>query len=149
MYKQYFGFKSLPFSIAPDPRYLYMSERHREALAHLLFGIKSEGGFVLLTGEVGTGKTTICRCLLEQAPQKTVIAFILNPKLTVQELLATICEEFGFKYPKDNASNKVKFSALRTMPQRCSIVPSPLMAGWRHELHVVASQFARLRTPAY
>lgn len=107
MYKKYFGFKSLPFSIAPDPRYLYMSERHREALAHLLFGIKTEGGFVLLTGEVGTGKTTICRCLLEQAPQETVIAFILNPKLTVQELLATICEEFGFKYPKGNTSNKV------------------------------------------
>ena len=107
MYNEYFGLEEMPFSIAPDPRYLYMSELHREALAHLVYGINSNGGFVLLTGEVGTGKTTICRCLLEQTPENAEIAFILNPKLTVEELLATICDEFGIKYPAGNTSIKV------------------------------------------
>jgi general secretion pathway protein A len=107
MYKEYFDLKDLPFSIAPDPRYLYMSARHREALAHLVYGITVEGGFVLLTGEVGTGKTTLCRCLLEQIPQDTDIAFILNPRLSVQELLATICDELGISYPSQTSSIKV------------------------------------------
>lgn len=107
MYNEYFGFEEPPFSIAPDPRYLYMSEHHREALAHLLFGFNSDGGFVLLTGEVGTGKTTVCRCLLEQIPGNSAIAFILNPKLTVEELLATICDEFSINYPKNNNSVKI------------------------------------------
>ncbi len=107
MYNEYFGLKESPFSIAPDPRYLYMSEQHREALAHLVYGFNSEGGFVLLTGEVGTGKTTVCRCLLDQIPENSSIAFILNPKLTVEELLATICDEFGIQYPKNNTSVKI------------------------------------------
>ncbi|MBI5408193.1 MAG: AAA family ATPase [Nitrospirae bacterium] len=107
MYKEYFGLEEMPFSIAPDPRYLYMSEQHREALAHLVYGFNSNGGFVLLTGEVGTGKTTVCRCLLEQTPQNSAIAFIINPKLTVEELLAVICDEFGIEYPKGNASIKI------------------------------------------
>ncbi|MBI5057829.1 MAG: AAA family ATPase [Nitrospirae bacterium] len=107
MYKEYFGLEEMPFSIAPDPRYLYMSEQHREALAHLVYGFNSDGGFVLLTGEVGTGKTTVCRCLLEQIPENSAIAFIVNPKLTVEELLATICDEFGIKYPHGNTSIKV------------------------------------------
>ena len=68
MYTNYFQLKQAPFSIAPDPRYLFMSERHREALAHLLYGIRSCGGFVLLTGEIGAGKTTVCRCFIEQVP---------------------------------------------------------------------------------
>ncbi|RJQ49858.1 MAG: AAA family ATPase [Nitrospiraceae bacterium] len=106
MYKEYFGLEEMPFSIAPDPRYLYMSEQHREALAHLVFGFNSDGGFVLLTGEVGTGKTTICRCLLDQIPENVSIAFIINPKLTVEELLATICDEFGIQYQKDSKSIK-------------------------------------------
>ncbi|MCD6526850.1 MAG: AAA family ATPase [Desulfuromonas sp.] len=107
MYKDYFGLKDKPFSIAPDPQYLYMSERHREALAHLIYGLQTDGGFVLLTGEVGTGKTTVCRCLLEQAPENTEIAFVLNPKLTAPELLATICDELGIDYPDGNSSIKV------------------------------------------
>jgi len=82
MYKDYFGLKDKPFYIAPDPQYLYMSERHREALAHLIYGLQSDGGFVLLTGEVGTGKTTVCRCLLEQVPEDAEIAFVLNPKVS-------------------------------------------------------------------
>lgn len=107
MYREYFGLKELPFSIAPDPRYLYMSDKHREALAHLLYGINSNGGFVLLTGEVGTGKTTVCRCLLEQVPENSDIAFILNPKLSAEELLAAVCDELGVNYPEGTRSIKV------------------------------------------
>jgi len=107
MYKKYFGLKETPFSIAPDPRYLYMSGQHREALAHLLYGVNSDGGFVLLTGEVGTGKTTVCRCLLEQMPANCDVAFIFNPKLTVKELLSTICDELRIKYPQGTGSIKV------------------------------------------
>lgn len=107
MYNEYFKLNESPFSVAPDPRYLYMSEQHREALAHLMYGFNSNGGFVLLTGEVGTGKTTVCRCMLEQLPEKSSIAFILNPKLTAKEMLATICDEFGIKYTKRTKSIKV------------------------------------------
>lgn len=106
MYKDYFGLREDPFSIAPDPQFLYMSERHREALAHLIYGMKADSGFVLLTGEVGTGKTTVCRCLLGQIPDNSEIAFILNPKLSVIELLATICDELRISYPATRASVK-------------------------------------------
>lgn len=95
MYAEFFGLSQPPFSIAPDPRYLFMSERHREALAHLLYGIESGGGFVLLTGEIGAGKTTVCRRFLEHIPEHARVAYIFNPKLTVSELLQTICHEFG------------------------------------------------------
>jgi general secretion pathway protein A len=107
MYQSYFGLTEAPFSIAPDPRYLYMSQRHQEALAHLLYGVNAGGGFVLLTGEVGAGKTTVCRCLLEQIPESCDVAYIFNPKLTVAELLSTICLEFGITYPPGNTSIKV------------------------------------------
>ena len=95
MYAPFFGLEHAPFSIAPDPRYLFMSDRHREALAHLLYGLDAGGGFVLLTGEIGTGKTTVCRCFLEQIPAHCNVAYIFNPKLTVGELLRSICDEFG------------------------------------------------------
>ena len=107
MYLSYFGLSEEPFSIAPDPRYLYMSQRHQEALAHLLYGVNAGGGFVLLTGEVGAGKTTVCRCLLEQIPESCDVAYIFNPKLTVAELLSTICVEFGIAYPNGTTSIKV------------------------------------------
>jgi general secretion pathway protein A len=94
MYAAHFGLKREPFSIAPDPRYLFMSERHREALAHLLYGVRGGGGFVLLTGEIGAGKTTVCRCFLEQVPKRCNVAYIFNPKLTALELLQSVCEEF-------------------------------------------------------
>jgi general secretion pathway protein A len=99
VYKKFFGITTNPFSIAPDPHFLYMSEGHREALAHLRYGLSEGGGFILLTGEIGAGKTTVCRCILEQAPAGTNIAFVLNPKLSAQELLATICDELGIAYP--------------------------------------------------
>lgn len=95
MYAAYFGLKQEPFSIAPDPRLLFMSAQHREALAHLLYGIQGGGGFVLLTGEIGTGKTTVCRSFLDQVPPHCHLAYIFNPKLTVLELLETVCHEFG------------------------------------------------------
>ncbi|HMK61815.1 MAG TPA: AAA family ATPase [Dissulfurispiraceae bacterium] len=101
MYKDYFRLRDLPFSISPDPAYLYMSNQHREALAHLIYGIKSDSAFVLLTGEVGTGKTTVCRCMLEQLTDNYDTAFILNPKLTEEELLASICEEIRIAYPAE------------------------------------------------
>ena len=100
MYVDFFGLKQGPFSIAPDPRYLFMSERHREALAHLLYGLGGGGGFVLLTGEIGAGKTTVCRCFLEQIPEHCNVAYIFNPKLTVIELVRSVCDEFRIAYPQ-------------------------------------------------
>ncbi len=95
MYAAFFGLQQEPFSIAPDPRFLHLSEGHREALAHLLYGLQAGGGFVLLTGEIGTGKTTVCRCFLEQIPPGHRVAYLYNPRLTEVELLQTICQEFG------------------------------------------------------
>ncbi len=97
MYTAFFHLKQAPFSIAPDPQYLFMSGRHREALAHLLYGVGSGGGFVLLTGEIGAGKTTVCRCFLEQIPERCKVAYIFNPKMSVEELLHSICNEFGIE----------------------------------------------------
>ena len=107
MCQSYFGLTEAPFAIAPDPRYLYMSQCHQEALATLLYGVGSDGGFVLLTGDVGAGKTTLCRCLLEQMPETCDVAYIFNPKLTVVELLSTICDEFRIAYPAGNTSIKL------------------------------------------
>jgi len=107
MYLTFFGLNEKPFAITPDPRYLYLSERHAEALAHLLYGINEAGGFVQLTGEVGTGKTTIVRSLLAQTPKNAEIALILNPKMTAPEFLLTICEELGIGVP-DSALGSLK-----------------------------------------
>ncbi|MCB1687641.1 MAG: AAA family ATPase [Halioglobus sp.] len=106
MYYQYFGLTEAPFSIAVNPRYLFMSARHRDALAHLLYGVGAGGGFILLTGEVGTGKTTINRCLLEQLPSSTDVAIILNPALNAIELLASVCDELGIQYDHHNHTLK-------------------------------------------
>ncbi|KMJ52277.1 peptidoglycan-binding protein [Vogesella sp. EB] len=104
MYTSHYGLADSPFSIAPDPRYLFMSQQHREALAHLMYSIRGEGGFVLLTGEVGAGKTTLCRCFLEQLPAHCDVAFVINPKLTVPELLATLCEELQIALPDEHGN---------------------------------------------
>lgn len=95
MYEAYYGLREKPFNLTPDPKYLYLSEKHKEAFAHLLFGIKNRSGFVMVTGEIGTGKTTICRTLLGQLDENTEVAFIFNPYLSPEELLRKINEDFG------------------------------------------------------
>jgi len=107
MYLSFFGLNEKPFAITPDPRYLFLSERHAEALAHLLYGINEAGGFVQLTGEVGTGKTTTIRSLLAQTPKNAEVALILNPRMTATEFLLTICEEIGIGVP-DSAEGSLK-----------------------------------------
>lgn len=114
MYTRYFGLAEKPFTIAPNPRYLYMSELHREALAHLLYGVSGEGCIILLTGDVGTGKTTACRCLIEQLPETTDIAIILNPKLSIPDLLKTICEELAIPVQEQYPSIKTYIDCLNT-----------------------------------
>ncbi len=107
MFRKYFGIKENPFSNTPDPNYLFMSDRHQEALAHLQYGVQGSSGFVLLTGEVGTGKTTVCRCLVEQLPKNVNLAMCLNPRLNEAELLASICDELAIKVKK-HAPDSVK-----------------------------------------
>ena len=106
MYSKYFGLKEPSFSITPDPQYLFLSEQHREALAHLLYGAGEGGGFVLLTGEVGTGKTTVCRAFLEQLPEDVDVALILNPALTVTELLRAVCRELHIQVAEEDRTVK-------------------------------------------
>jgi general secretion pathway protein A len=113
MYTSFFGLNEKPFSITPDPRYLFMSERHGEALAHLVYGVTESGGFVQLTGEVGTGKTTLVRTLLlNQMPDNADVAVVLNPQLSVLEFLATICEELHIDVPHNKGSIKAQTDAL-------------------------------------
>ena len=112
MYTSFFGLNEKPFTITPDPRYLFMSERHGEGLAHLVYGVTESGGFIQLTGEVGTGKTTLVRTLLGQIPAEVDIALILNPQLTAVEFLMTICEELGLALPKQRYSAKALVDSL-------------------------------------
>ena len=129
MYQDYFGIEENPFSLTPDPRYLFMTEGHQEALAHLLYGVSEGGGFVLLTGEVGTGKTSVCRCLLEQLPAEAEVALILNPRLNEIELLANICDELGIKRPKT--------SSLKVMVDRLNEHLLQLHAEGRHAVLII------------
>jgi len=113
MYCNFFGLNEKPFSITPDPRYLFLSERHGEALAHLVYGVTESGGFIQLTGEVGTGKTTLCRTLLlNRVPSNADVAVVLNPQLSALEFLEAICEELGIKVPKRKDSIKALIDAL-------------------------------------
>ena len=113
MYTSFFGLNEKPFSITPDPRYLFMSERHGEALAHLVYGVTESGGFVQLTGEVGTGKTTLVRTLLlNRTPDNADVAVILNPQLSALEFLASVCEELGVESQGEPYSSKALIDAL-------------------------------------
>ncbi len=112
MFREFFHIQESPFSNTPDSRYFFMSPRHQEALAHLTYGVGEGRGFVLLTGEVGTGKTTVCRYLLERLPDHVDIALCLNPRLSEVELLANICDEMGIDYPPSTSSGKVLMDAL-------------------------------------
>lgn len=109
IYLEHYGLEEPPFAITPDPRYVYLSRRHEDALAHLLYGIGQggSGGFVQLTGEVGTGKTTLCRCLLEQVSAETRIALILNPMLKPRDLLLAICDELGISQQRSDTSREL------------------------------------------
>jgi general secretion pathway protein A len=108
MYTGHFGLNEKPFSISPDPRYLYLSQRHADALAHLLYGVTESGGFIQLTGEVGTGKTTLIRCLLEQLPAGTEVALILNPQLSSKQFMQAICQELQVDYvQRETARNLI------------------------------------------
>ena len=107
MYSEFFGLNEKPFSITPDPRYLYMTNRHSDALAHLIYGIRESGGFIQLTGEVGTGKTTLIRSLLEQMPEAAKLAVILNPNLSALEFLAAICVELNIELPEQHTRSSL------------------------------------------
>jgi general secretion pathway protein A len=113
VYTEFFGLNEKPFAITPDPRYLYMSARHADALAHLIYGISESGGFIQLTGEVGTGKTTLIRSLLEQLPAKAEIALILNPQLSTLEFLQVICQELRIPAPSED-SVRARVDALNS-----------------------------------
>ena len=110
MFGQFFNIDESVFSIAPNPKYLYLSRQHEEALAHLVYGVTRKGGFVCLTGDIGTGKTTICRTMFEQLPENTDIAFVINPKFSPLELLASICDELkiSYSYFQPNVKEYVK-----------------------------------------
>jgi general secretion pathway protein A len=113
MYTSFFGLNEKPFSITPDPRYLFMSARHGEALAHLVYGVTESGGFMQLTGEVGTGKTTLVRTLLlNRMPANADVAVVLNPQLSAREFLVTVCEELSVPVPEDKGSIKALIDAL-------------------------------------
>ena len=112
MYLQHFGFTTAPFAINPDPRFLYLSPQHQEALAHLLYGLGEGGGFVMLSGEVGAGKTTLCYSLLEHLGAEVDVAFIMNPRLGAVELLAALCDELHVAYPAATESRKVLIDSL-------------------------------------
>src|SRR5947208_2842350 len=134
MYMRFFGLKQEPFSLAPDPRYLYMSKRHREALGHLLYGVGGGGGFVLLSGEIGAGKTTVCRCFLEQIPKRCNVAYIFNPKLTVKETEHYIRHRLSVAgmtrgIPFDRKALQRIHEIARGVPRRINLLCDRVMLG--------------------
>ncbi|MFZ5841886.1 MAG: AAA family ATPase [Pseudomonadota bacterium] len=148
MYQGHYGLKESPFSIAPDPRYLYLSGRHREALAHLLYGVGVGGGFILLTGEVGTGKTTLCRCLLEQLPDNVRLAYVLNPRLSPVELLQTIIDELRIAPPDAKTSLKALTDVIaeRLLENHRRGLSTVLMIDEAQHLSLEAMEQVRLLT---
>ena len=107
MYNNFFGFKEKPFKLVPNPAYFFLSKSHEEALAHLNYAISQGDGFVQITGEVGTGKTTLCRAFLERLDSNTRAAYIFNPKLSPKQLLMTILDEFGIRSGKETTKDLI------------------------------------------
>ena len=146
MYTSFFGLNEKPFSITPDPRYLFMSARHGEALAHLVYGVTESGGFVQLTGEVGTGKTTLVRSLLQsRMPSNADVAVVLNPQISAREFLITICEELpehGSLSPSDLAAVKARQGVEMLTGGETRVVDEE---GWKKRLE--RSPMGRLSTP--
>jgi len=126
VYEGYFGLTERPFSIAPDPHYLYMSARHKEATAHLSYGLTQGGCFIVLTGEVGTGKTTLCRNLLSDLPQNVDVALILNANINESELLQTVCDEL-----------KIEYSHLSSQKQLLDLINQYLLETFADNRHTV------------
>jgi general secretion pathway protein A len=121
MYSEFFGFSEKPFTITPNPQFIYLSDQHREAFAHLLYGIDSHAGFIAMTGEVGTGKTTVLRTLLTQLdPEKYRSALIFNPCLSAEQLLASICREFGVQAEERNSFGYLEALNLFLLEQHAS-----------------------------
>jgi len=112
MYQEFFSLQQQPFSIEPDPHFLFFTEQHKEALAHLTYGLQGNGGFVVLTGEVGSGKTSVCQFLLQALHENTDIASITNPAVSEIDLLVDICNQFSIDYNQENISLKTMFDAL-------------------------------------
>jgi len=134
MFQEYFGIPEDPFSITPDTKYLYLSERHREAYAHLLYGVAEGGSFVQLTGEVGTGKTLLCRKLLVELPQQVNVALIFNPRQSPLELVASLCDELHVHYPLGCTSIKEIVDFLN------AYLLESHRAGWRTVLIIDEAQ---------
>jgi len=99
MYEEYFSLKERPFSLTPDPDFLFLSGSHQQALDHLLFGLESGEGFIVVTGDIGVGKTTVCRALLRRLPERFATALVVNTLLTEKELLRTVLDDFGAPVP--------------------------------------------------
>lgn len=114
MYQTFFSLKKSPFSIAPDPDFLFLSASHQEAMAHLTYGLQGNGGFVVLTGSAGTGKTMVCHALLEEMPADTDMAFITPPKASEFSLLAKICDAFNLEFSRENESVHSLFHIIST-----------------------------------
>lgn len=107
MYEDFYGFHEKPFNLTPDPSFLYLSEKHKEAFAHLLYGIRNRCGFIMVSGEIGTGKTTICRSLLGKLDDNIEIAFIFNPILSAVELLRAVIQDFGIDSEADSVKGLI------------------------------------------